>query len=68
MREVSFQGDTIRLGELLKLANLIDSGGEAKLRIAAGQVRVNGAVEARRGRQLRRGDVVELDGEQVCLV
>jgi len=54
--------DDIRLGQFLKLANLIDSGAEAKTVIARGLVRVNDEVELRRGRQLRPGDVVSLAG------
>lgn len=48
----------IKLGQFLKLANLIESGSEAKPLLAAGMVRVNGDVETRRGRQLQGGDVV----------
>ena len=59
--------DTIRLGQFLKLAGLIDSGGEAKQLIAAGAVRVNGQVETRRGRQLIPGDEVECDGRTVAV-
>jgi ribosome-associated protein len=65
MRDVPIDGDMIRLGQFLKLGNLIDSGGEAKMRIAAGEVTVNGEVDVRRGRQLHRGDVVVVAGEQV---
>ena len=59
MRDVSITEDGIRLGQLLKLAGLVDSGADAKSVLAEGAVRVNGEVETRRGRQLRRGDVVE---------
>jgi ribosome-associated protein len=65
MREISIDGEMIRLGQFLKLSDLIDSGGEAKSRIMAGEVLVNGEVDVRRGRQLRRGDVVTVDGQQV---
>jgi ribosome-associated protein len=65
VREVGIDGDMIRLGQLLKLADLVDTGGEGKELIGDGEVRVNGEVETRRGRQLRDGDVVELDGEQI---
>jgi ribosome-associated protein len=51
-----------RLGQFLKLADAVDTGGEAKIRIAYGEVLVNGEVETRRGRQLHPGDVVELGG------
>jgi ribosome-associated protein len=58
--DVGIRDDSIRLGQFLKLANLVETGAEAKPVIADGQVRVNGEVELRRGRQLREGDVVEL--------
>jgi len=65
VREVSIAEDGIRLGQLLKLAGLVDTGADAKTVLAAGEVRVNGEVETRRGRQLRRGDVVELGRDSV---
>lgn len=65
MREVPIRDETIRLGQLLKLAGLVDSGAEAKELLAAGAVRVNGEPDERRGRQLRRGDVVEALGERL---
>lgn len=57
--------EIIKLGQFLKLANLIDSGSEAKTVIAQGLVRVNDEVELRRGRQLQVGDVVVLAGHKV---
>ncbi|GHJ46887.1 RNA-binding protein [Catellatospora sp. TT07R-123] len=65
MRDVTISDDMIRLGQFLKLAGMIDTGGEAKLRVTAGDVTVNGEVDTRRGRQLFRGDVVGIDGQQV---
>jgi ribosome-associated protein len=65
VRDVPIRDDTIRLGQALKLAGLAGSGGEARALIEQGGVRVNGDVETRRGRQLRRGDVVALGGETV---
>jgi ribosome-associated protein len=62
MRDVEINGDMIRLGQFLKLADLIDSGGEAKMAIASGDVTVNGEVDLRRGRQLHPGDVVAVQG------
>lgn len=59
--------DGIRLGQLLKLAGLVESGGEAKSVLADGRVTVNGTVETRRGAQLRPGDVVHLPGATVQL-
>lgn len=60
---VPIRDEVIRLGQFLKLANLVDSGAEAKPVIADGLVKVNGEVDTRRGRQLRVGDVVELAGQ-----
>ena len=58
MREIEIRGHTIRLGQLLKLAGLADSGADAKALLAEGAVTVNGEPEERRGRQLHPGDVV----------
>ncbi len=63
--DVPIEDEIIRLGQFLKLANLIDSGAEAKTVIAAGLVRVNDEVELRRGRQLQAGDIVALAGHRV---
>ena len=60
MRDVPIDGDMIRLGQFLKLADLIDTGGEGKILIASGDVTVNGEVDLRRGRQLHPGDVVRV--------
>jgi len=64
-RDVAIRDEVIRLGQFLKLANLVDNGAEAKELIAAGEVTVNDEVDLRRGRQLRAGDVVVLRGEAV---
>ena len=63
--EVGPQG--IRLGQLLKLANLAETGGQAKLLLGAGEVTVNGQVETRRGAQLVVGDVVSVGSQTVLL-
>jgi ribosome-associated protein len=65
MRDETIRDGTIRLGQFLKLAGLIDAGGDAKVLLADGLVQVNGETESRRGRQLSRGDVVSVGGEQV---
>lgn len=57
--DIPIKDDVIRLGQFLKLANLVESGAEAKVVIAEGEVLVDGEVELRRGRQLREGNVVE---------
>ena len=68
MRDVEIRGDTIRLGQLLKLAGVVGAGGELKAFLAGGDVRVNDAPEARRGRQLHPGDVVAAGGELLRVV
>jgi ribosome-associated protein len=65
--EVGLRDESIRLGQFLKLADLVDSGADAKGVLAAGLVRVNGDVETRRGRQLVAGDVVELGGRSAVV-
>jgi ribosome-associated protein len=57
-RDVPISGDMIRLGQLLKHAGLVGSGGDARALLETGEVTVNGEPETRRGRQLHRGDVV----------
>jgi len=52
----------INLTQVLKLASCVQSGGEAKTLIAAGQVRVNGELEVRKRRQMKAGDIVAIDG------
>jgi ribosome-associated protein len=68
MSDVEIRGDMIRLGQLLKLADVVDSGGEAKTLLADGAVRVNGEPESRRGRQLRHGDVVAAAGRELRVI
>lgn len=67
-RDVAITGETIRLGQFLKLAGVVGGGGEAKTLVTAGDVRVNGEVETRRGRQLRAGDVVEVEERALRVV
>ncbi|HEX4364887.1 MAG TPA: RNA-binding S4 domain-containing protein [Solirubrobacteraceae bacterium] len=64
-RVVAIAGEMIRLGQLLKLAGLADSGAEARALIQEGAVQVNGEIETRRGRQLHRGDLVGAADETV---
>jgi ribosome-associated protein len=66
-RDIPIRGEGIRLGQLLKFAGIVDSGGEAKDLLETGGVRVNDQPEQRRGRQLGRGDVVTVAGEQLTV-
>ena len=67
-REIAIRGELIRLGQLLKLAGLIDAGGEAAAYLASETVLVNGEPEARRGRKLRPGDEVQAGAETLRIV
>lgn len=67
-REVHIRTPEIALGALLKWANLVTTGGEAKSVIGQGRVRVNGQVETRRGRQIRPGDRITVRGGGTILV
>jgi ribosome-associated protein len=66
-REITIRGEMIRLGQLLKLAGVVDSGAEIKGFLASQAVLVNGDRESRRGRQLHRGDVVQVGDEDLRL-
>jgi ribosome-associated protein len=67
-RDIEIRGETIRLGQVLKLAGIAGSGGEARALVERGGVTVNGEVEVRRGRQLRPGDEVAVEGEALRIV
>lgn len=58
-------GDGIRLGQFMKFAGLLESGGDVKEAIVDGFVAVNGEVDRRRGRQLQLGDIVSFEGRRV---
>lgn len=68
MQNLKIRDEFIKLGQALKLADLVDSGVEAKLVIQDGQVMVNGEVEYQRGKKLHDGDIVEFDGSQIRIV
>jgi ribosome-associated protein len=67
MQEIQIRGEMIRLGQLLKLADLAGSGADARDLLLENGVTVNGELESRRGRQLHRGDVVAV-GEHAVRV
>ena len=62
--DVPIGSEVIRLGQFLKFAGLLDSGGTVKEAIIDGNVAVNGEVERRRGRQLQFGDIVSFEGRR----
>ncbi len=65
MREITTRDDVIRLGQFLKLADVVAAGSDAKVLLAEGAVSVNGEIETRRGRQLVKGDVVVVGGHEL---
>jgi ribosome-associated protein len=67
VRDLPIRGESIRLGQALKLSGLAESGGQARALIEDGVVTVNAEVETRRGRQLRHGDVVAV-GDDVLRI
>lgn len=67
-QEVKISTEFIKLDALLKFAGLTETGGEAKEAVQAGRVQVNGQVCTMRGKKLRPGDVVELDGTELTVV
>ena len=67
MEKIKIKDDFIKLGQLLKLANLVESGAMAKQAIEEGLVKYNGTVELRRGKKIYPGDIVEFNGESVTV-
>jgi len=68
VEDVPIRDSMIRLGQLLKLANLVEDGVEATELIKNGLVKVNGEIDDRRGRQLRNGDTVTVNNQTVRVV
>ena len=65
MKTMTITTEYIKLQDLLKLANAVETGGEAKECVQSGEVQVNGEVCTMRGKKCRAGDVIELDGQSV---
>ena len=65
MKTVRIKDEFIKLGQLLKLAGLVESGVDAKFVIQDGLVKVNGEVDTRRGRKIVSGDIAEYQGEKI---
>ena len=67
MKTITITTEFIKLQDLLKFANLVSSGGEAKERIQGGEVQVNGEVCTMRGKKIRPGDVVAFSGQELTV-
>ena len=67
MEKLILREEFIKLGQLLKAMNIVESGVDAKIVISEGEVKVNGEVEYQRGKKLRAGDIVEYDGEKILI-
>lgn len=63
MKTIVIQTEYIKLQDLLKFANLVETGGAAKEAVQAGEVQVNGEACTQRGKKIRPGDQVSFDGE-----
>ena len=65
MRDVGITSEPVELYKILKFEGMTSSGGEAKLVIEQGQVRVNGSVETRKRKKIVTGDIIEFDNEKI---
>ena len=68
MRQVEINREPVELYKILKFEGLVESGGEAKAVIEQGMVKVNGAVETRKRKQIVGGDLIEFSGEKLKIV
>ncbi|WP_416326853.1 S4 domain-containing protein YaaA [[Eubacterium] hominis] len=66
--EIKINSEYITLGQLLKMTDFIQSGGEAKFAVKELSIEVNGEKENRRGRKLRQGDVIVIEGKKMKLI
>ena len=67
MITITIKDEFIKMGQLLKLAGLVDSGVDAKFVIEDGLVKLNGETELRRGKKIYKGDIVEFAGQEVTV-
>ena len=65
MESIKIKTEFIKLGQLLKLANLVESGADAKDVIVNGEVKVNGNIEVQRGKKIYAGDIVSYQGDEI---
>ena len=68
MKQIKITTEFIKLDQLMKFADMVDSGGEAKMLIAQGLVLVNGEICTPRGKKIRPGDEVEFDGQNYQII
>ena len=68
MEEIKIRDEFIKLGQLLKLADMVQDGVEATYVITDGLVKVNGEVDDRRGRKVYEGDIVSYDGKEIKVI
>ncbi|HBE9437459.1 RNA-binding mediating protein [Clostridioides difficile] len=65
MTEITIESEYIKLDQFLKLAEIASTGGHAKLLIQEGLVTVNDEIELRRGKKIKSGDIVEIEGTKI---
>lgn len=68
IKEIKIENEYIKLDSLLKLSDVVSTGGQAKYYILDGKVIVNGEVTEQRGKKIRVGDIVEVDGVKIKIV
>jgi len=68
VKQIKITTEFIKLDQLMKFADMVDSGGEAKMLIAQGLVLVNGEICTQRGKKIRPGDEVEFDGQNYQII
>ncbi len=68
MINFKLEGDFIPLIQLLKACNLVQTGGEAQIVVSDGMVKCNGELEYRKRLKVKKGDVIEFDGQQITVI
>lgn len=68
MKQIKITTEFIKLDQLMKYADMVQSGGEAKMLVAQGLVLVNGEICTQRGRKIRQGDKIEFDGNEYEII
>ena len=68
MEEIKLETDYIKLDQFLKLCGIAQTGGQAKMMVADGLVKVNGEVSRQRGKKIRKSDKIKVDEEHLFIV